>query len=227
VFKEAENQDAFVFWNHPNWTSQRQDGIATLTKEHARLIKKGQLHGIEVVNETTYSEEALQIALDNDLTIMGTSDVHGLIDWLYDVPNGGHRPVTLVFAKERTSASVKEALLDKRTAVWFDNILIGRENMLLPLLEACISVAGEPAYGGKTSVLKVVLKNNSDAEFMLYNKSDYSFHEHDNLLVLEPNAELVLGVKTIDRLEEVRLSFDVLNAITAPDTHPRISLKVR
>ena len=132
VFKEAHNQGAFVFWNHPNWTAHRKDGIATLTEEHAKLIKKGYLHGIEVVNETTYSEEALQIALDNNLTIIGTSDVHGLIDWLYDVPEGGHRPVTLIFSKDRSQEALKAALLERRTAVWFDNILIGREEMISP-----------------------------------------------------------------------------------------------
>ena len=31
VFREARRQDAFVFWNHPNWVAQRGDGIAKLT----------------------------------------------------------------------------------------------------------------------------------------------------------------------------------------------------
>ena len=43
------------------------------------LIQEGLLDGIEVVNEHT-SAEALQIALDHDLTVLGTSDIHGLID---------------------------------------------------------------------------------------------------------------------------------------------------
>ena len=29
----------------------------------------------------------LRLALENDLTIMGTSDIHGLIDWLFKVPD--------------------------------------------------------------------------------------------------------------------------------------------
>jgi hypothetical protein len=117
AFEAAQQQGAFVFWNHPNWVAQTKDGIAKLTDMHRQLIAKRQLHGIEVVNETTYSEEALQIALDNDLTLMGTSDIHGLIDWQFKIPEGGHRPVTLVFAKERTAEAIKEALFDRRTAV--------------------------------------------------------------------------------------------------------------
>jgi hypothetical protein len=50
------------------------------------------------VNNTTYSDDALWIALEHDLMIMVTSDIHALVDWQYDVPRGGHRPVTLVFA---------------------------------------------------------------------------------------------------------------------------------
>ncbi len=117
---EANKQGAFLFWNHPAWPAQRSDGIARLDDLHKYLIKNKLLHGIEVVNELYYSEEALQIALDNNLTIMGTSDIHGLIDWLFNVPNDneffsnnsgfslpGHRPVTIVFSKNKSKEGIK------------------------------------------------------------------------------------------------------------------------
>ena len=63
------------------------------------LVEKGQIQGIEVVNDLTYSDEALEIALEHNLAIIGTSDIHGLVDWQYDIPGGGHRPVTIVLAK--------------------------------------------------------------------------------------------------------------------------------
>jgi hypothetical protein len=225
VFKEAHEQGAFIFWNHPNWTPQTSDGIAKLTKMHKKLIKQGYLHGIEVVNELTYSEEALKIALDNNLTIIGTSDVHGLIDWLYDVPDGGHRPVTLIFAKEKTESSIKEALFNRRTAVWFNNILIGREEMITPLLEASIIITEEATYditrsGKSTEVLSVNFSNNSDASYMLYNKSGYTFHVNDDVIMLEPHSITTLQVKTKTVQTEIDLKFTVLNAVTAPNTHP-------
>ena len=40
--------------------------------------------------------EALQLALDFDLAILGVSDIHGLIDWDYPVHDGGQRTTTLV-----------------------------------------------------------------------------------------------------------------------------------
>ena len=101
---EANKQNAFVFWNHPAWPAQRSDGIAKLDEFHKYLIREKLLHGIEVVNELYYSEEALDIALKNNLTIMGTSDIHGLVDWLFKVPDDdevsnkyfpGHRPCLL------------------------------------------------------------------------------------------------------------------------------------
>ena len=57
---EANKQGAFVFWNHPNWISQRNDGIARLEPYHKYLIKNKLLHGIEVVNENSFSEEAFR-----------------------------------------------------------------------------------------------------------------------------------------------------------------------
>jgi hypothetical protein len=69
VFKEAKRQGAFMFWSHPNWISQKQDGMAELTEMHRRLIKEGLLNGIEVVNNWSYSDEAFQIALDYNITV--------------------------------------------------------------------------------------------------------------------------------------------------------------
>ena len=47
---EANNQGAFVFWNHPMWEANRSDGIAKLDPIHKEVINKKLLHGIEVVN---------------------------------------------------------------------------------------------------------------------------------------------------------------------------------
>jgi hypothetical protein len=226
AFKEAQRQGAFVFWNHPNWVAQTKDGIAKLTDMHRQLIASNQLHGIEVVNETTYSDEALQIALDNGLAIMGTSDIHGLIDWQFKIPEGGHRPVTLVFAKERTAEGIKAALFDRRTAVWFDNMLIAREREMLPLLRACIRVE-KASYIGPSGVCEVLLRNDSDAEFVLFNTSPYTLHEHGELVVLNPNGTTKIQVKTLEQLPIFNLSFDVLNCVTAPRRHPQLQLSVK
>lgn len=225
VFKEAKQQGAFVFWNHPNWTAQRKDGIATLTEMHKQLIKDGLLNGIEVVNDVNYSDEALKIALENNLTLIGTSDIHGLIDWQYNVPEGGHRPVTLVFAKERTENGIKEALENRRTVVFFNDILIGRSEHLLPLLESSITIENIE-YDKDDIILKVTLKNNSNCNFTLQNKSDFTLHRHSDLVELKSLSTLELEIKTINKLSKAELKFEVINAVTAPAKHPEIKLEI-
>lgn len=224
VFKEANNQGAFVFWNHPNWTSHAKDGMAKLSDLHKTFIKQNLLHGIEIANDDTYSTEALQIAIDNDLTLIGTSDIHGLIDWQYDVHKGGHRPITLVFAKERTRESIREALLNKQTVVYFNNLLIGREEFLKPLIKSSLTIK-KAEYQKDTSVLMVSIENNSNTEFTLKNKSGYTFHKSSDLIHIEPKSTTTLFVKTLTKLEDIQLTFDVLNGITAPKTHLEITFK--
>lgn len=227
VFRAAQQQGAFVFWNHPNWTAQAPDGISRLTEFHRLLIDQQLLHGIEVVNEFTYSAEALQIALENDLTIMGTSDIHGLIDWEYQVHDGiGHRPVTLAFAKERNEAAVKEALMNGRTAVWFNNTLIGKEENIVPLLHSCLQIAGA-AYQTDKTVANVIIENRSDADFILENLSPYTLHRHTGLVIAKAHETTILEVKTVDLKDTFNLKFRVLNAVIAPNEHPVISFPVR
>ena len=225
VLREAKRQGAFIVWNHPNLLYQVQDGVARLTEVHKYLLKEKLLDGIEVVNDLTYSEEALRIALDNNLTIMGASDIHGLIDWQYKTAEGAHRPITLAFAKEKTEASLKEALLAKRTAVWFNNTLIGREELLLPLIRQSFGTV-TASYYGKTSVLTVMIKNSSSTEYLLENIGGYLFHDNTNIVTLRANGTTKIEVKTQQRLSSFELKFNILSAVTAPNTHPSITIPV-
>ncbi|HFA49921.1 MAG TPA: PHP domain-containing protein [Bacteroidetes bacterium] len=225
VFKEAQRQGAFTFWNHPNWIAQYADGIARLTGFHKKLLAEGLLQGIEVVNDLTFSDEALQIALDYNLTIMGTSDIHGLVDWQYGIPEGGHRPVTLVFAKEKTAAAIKEGLQKRRTVVWFNNTLVGREEWLSPLIGASVSVE-KSFYQGAAAIMEVHLKNDSDVEFILRNESGFGLHNGHGIVQLHPNTTTKIEVKTLEQLEAFTLKFRVLNAVTAPRANPVLEMEV-
>ena len=224
AMQEANAQSAFVFWNHPAWFAQRPDGIATLENIHKQFIADGLLHGIEVVNMHWFSEAALQIALDNNLTILGTSDVHQLIDWDYEPHHGGHRPVTLILAETNTEASVKEALFARRTVVWFNDLLIGEERNVAPLLKVSLTIASA-SYTPDTTILEVTFRNVSDATFQLKNLSSYTFAEDDDYLVIPQHSETMIPVNVIDRPATVELEFEVLNAIIAPKTHPRLKLQ--
>ena len=236
----ANKQDAFVFWNHPAWPAQRSDGIAKLDEFHKYLIEKKLLHGIEVVNELYYSEEALRLALENDLTIMGTSDIHGLIDWLFKVPddnessNGtlpGHRPVTIIFSKDKSEDGIKDALFAGRTAVFYNELLIGKEENLKPLVEKCLVINNindlELGYSedGKSTIKKVEIKNISDAPFILKNLNSFTFETNSDIINIMPNSIHSISVKTKgETLNE--LKFEVLNGIIAPKKYLNISLQI-
>ena len=218
ALEEAKRQGAFIFWNHPMWGSQANDGVSRLTEMHKQMIAKDLIHGIEVVNTEEYSEEALQIALDNNLAIIGTSDVHELIEWDYDSSKNEHRPVTLILSEERNQNSIKEALLDRRTIVFYKNKLIGKEENLVPLLDSILGFKSQ-GYRGDTSILRVEISNNSSSDMTLKNLSAYNFSRSDDYIFIPKNETKTIMVKTLEVIKAIKLKFEVLNAITAPKKH--------
>ena len=218
ALEEAKRQGAFIFWNHPMWGSQANDGVSRLTEMHKQMIAKDLIHGIEVVNTNEYSEEALQIALDNNLAIIGTSDVHELIEWDYDSSKNEHRPVTLILSEERNQNSIKEALLDRRTIVFYKNKLIGKEENLVPLLDSILGFKSQ-GYRGDTSILRVEISNNSSSDMTLKNLSAYNFSRSDDYIFIPKNETKTIMVKTLEVIKAIKLKFEVLNAITAPKKH--------
>ena len=138
--KEARNQGAFTMWNHPNW-HKHAPNETVMQPIHKKLIKKGMYDAIEVYNaETGYSPEAHEWCLKHNLAIMGCSDTHAPFVTKIDYLHGQHRVVTLVFAKEKTEASVREAMDARRTAIYAEDMVYGREQELKPLFEACVRV---------------------------------------------------------------------------------------
>jgi hypothetical protein len=220
----ANEQGAFVFWNHAYWTRDFPTGIPVMPEFHLKNIKAGLLHGIEVANGKGYSEHTFQMALDYNLTLIGVSDVHQLIDWDYEPHKGGHRPVTLVLSEERTAESIKQALFDRRTVVWFKNQLMGRPEHLGLLLQASLSLH-EASYGDG-EILNVSISNISDADFHLRNTSEYGFYEHTDLITIPQHSTEELKVKTGTKVTTLELSFEVLNALTAPGKAATLTLTV-
>ena len=210
---EANKQGAFVFWNHPNWIENRDDGIAKFDEIHQRLLEKKLFHGIEVVNEHTYSEEALALALDNNLTIMGTSDIHGLIDWTFDKEKKQHRPVTFILSKNRTIKSIRDALFNQKTFVWHRDILIGKEENISPVVSENLKIT---SLGYYKKIVTIKIQNKSVVPFKLRYLGDYTFHKNSSILEIPARGELLVTIKTKEILTSIKMSFEVLNVITAP-----------
>ena len=210
--KEANDQEAFVFWNHPMWEANRSDGIVKLDPIHQEIIDKKLLHGIEVVNFDTFSEEAMQIALDNNLTMMGTSDVHILIAWDFNIEKESfHRPITFIMSNNRTMNSIRDALFNGDTFIWYRDLIIGKSNNLKQVIDNNLEVIskGYSYRDRKVEILQIELKNKSVAPINLNYTGEYTFHNDYKFINLEPKSSKTIYVKTKKIKQKVDLEFDV------------------
>lgn len=221
----ANDQGAFVFWNHPNWLPQAPDGVAKILPFHQKLIRAGKLHGVEVANGTldAYSEHALAIALEYNLTILGTSDIHGLIDWTHNGGHGGHRPLTLVLSKDRTPNALKQALFAGRTVAWINDDLIGRTENVDQVFRSCVKIAPK-AYLPKSSVLEINLVNSCPLAFTVKNTGVRTFHNVTDVVRVDRYGSKMLQVRMQDETKNLRLDLTVMNTQVRPREHLTTSL---
>ncbi|MGF1607004.1 MAG: Sb-PDE family phosphodiesterase [Rhodothalassiaceae bacterium] len=227
VIRIANDQGGFLFWNHPSWTRDFPNGVVEMHPFHENLIEKGWLHGIEVVNGGRYSEEAFQIALDYDLAVIGVSDIHGLVDWDYDVQTGGQRSVTLVATDEISVDAIKAEFVNKRTVAYFDDTLIGREPDVDAIVRASLRLEDRgyrPRRNGGTTVLNATIHNDSPADFLLRRVGDTSFATHGDVIAVPAHGSVDLEIKDVAVREALTLKLQVLNSYIAPSEHLVIDL---
>lgn len=155
---EALRQGGFTQWNHPNWEKQAPNG-AVIWPEHNKIREQGKMMGIEIYNQFSgYCPEAHRYALDHGLTVTAGSDAHYPFFQLVDYKNGQHRPLTLIFSKDKSLEGLREALNNHRTAVIAEEIVYGDEANLRPLFEAMVTVSDLKISDSKVSF---ILRNNS------------------------------------------------------------------
>ncbi len=207
AFKEAKKQGAFIFWNHPGWEKQQPDTTLWFP-EHTELLEMGCMDGIEVINGRLYTPEAMDWCEKYNLTMLGTSDIHQPIQVDYDFAKGEHRPVTLVFAKERSLQGIREALDNRRTAIYWGDNLIGKEVYLKQLFE-------------KSFKVEKVTVNEKNARIEVYNDSDVPFilkkHNHPaginyfRDMVIKPHSHHVIVVTLEEGVKHGNVEFEVTN----------------
>jgi hypothetical protein len=205
VIKAANQQNAFVFWNHPGWKPDAGEWVAL----HTTLYKNKLMHGIEVANGDTYYPEAHQWCLQKNLTMMGNSDIHGPAPNSQTTPDK-HRTMTLVFAKERTIDAIKEALRAGRTAVWYQNQLIGKKEYLEAIFKAAVQIK-QPTrrHNGKAWF---EIANNSAIDIELQKTG----RKGPPTLILPANRSITVKVKVKEWQRKADLSYLATNFLIAP-----------
>jgi hypothetical protein len=210
----AVGQKAFIFWNHPGWKATSIEGSYAWIDFVDNLYKEKNLHGIEVFNGNEFYAKALDWAVDHNLTILGNTDVHGLIGQEYRLDDTGHRTMTLVFAKERNEAAVREALEAGRTVAWSGKYLAGKEEHLKKLFQACVKTS--PSYYQKGNVRYYEIRNNSDLFFELKR----IINNRTETIQLYPRSAQVI----VTRNEEKNLEYEVVTAFVRGDQNLKVEI---
>ena len=116
-------------------------------------IEQGIIVGVEVKNGsgsgwnsvvfrgTNCYPTAFDWALERNLTVFADSDVHRTRPKVNELS-------TLVFARERTSAGVMEAIRARRTIAQFGGMLWGRQELLSELIKSTVTVRRVPDTTG-------------------------------------------------------------------------------
>lgn len=159
--EEAVKQGAFIQWNHPGWNVDKMPPLDI----QEDLFKRGWLHGVEVFNDTEWYPPALKWGLEKNLALMANTDVHGLTAASYDLVKG-QRPMTLVFARNRTLEALREAMFKGQTAAWFGEHLAGKGEYLEAIFKAAVSATAPHAKDEKGRVYTEVT-NRSDILFVV------------------------------------------------------------
>lgn len=169
-FLEVEAQGGFVFYNHPNYNWWDGKDRELFTDIHQELLSKGILGGVEVANSGRYNVIAHRMAEKYDLTMFSNSDAH------YDVAanyEGSHRPMTIIFATEKTPEAIQEALEAKRTLAYFGNYLVGRQKEAEAFFKAALEIEVEEIKGKNAPKVRVNLTNTSQIPFQIKISSDF------------------------------------------------------
>jgi hypothetical protein len=224
AIREAQRQGGFTFWNHPYWGRDFPDGVLVVSEVQKQLFSEGLIQGIEVANGHGYSEETFQVALDHDLVVLGTSDVHGLIDYDYDLAAGEHRTVTLVLAREKSAEAIREALVEGQTAALFMGQVMGREPQVRAVVEGALTlIPGTP--GDDSEVLQLTIRNDTPIRMILRNVGKKRFYNASDVVVVPAHTEVGVRLTASPDPSAVVLPVEVINAFVAPGTSLRMDLR--
>ncbi|MDR0287088.1 MAG: PHP domain-containing protein [Clostridiales bacterium] len=224
IFRAAQAQNAFIFWNHPQWEPQQPD-VTLWWPEHTRLLEQGIMQGIEVVNSVCgYSPEAHQWCLEKKLTMLGGTDIHAPMQVF---TSGRHRIMTLVFARSKTPEAIHEALKERRTAVYYNEYVIGEEMYLKELFESAVEI--NVTKTGNTA--RITFKNKSDLVFNLRETNHderLTYFRNYNLYpyIIKPQSTQSITVRLNEGIKGGDVNFIVENFLVEPSTGMKYTLKI-
>ena len=200
----AKAQNALIQHNHPGW---RRKTLA-YSEWQKRVYGEGLVDGVEVVNGDEIYPGIVDRCVKDGMYITANTDIHATTAADYRV-YGNDRPMTLVFAKDKSLESVREALEAQRTLALAFNNLWGPDQLLKDLFMACVKV--EQLSGNK-----YVLTNISSIPFVLQQKGSNRVH-------LDPSTSIFMSVPKNGN----SLNFAFVNMWNGAESNPDIEITVK
>jgi hypothetical protein len=145
-------------------------------------------------------------------------------------PANDHRPLTLVFAKDRSREAIKEALFARRTAVYSGEQLIGDEQYLKPIFANAVKfVKPSVKITGKDKYF-LQLANTSDITYELERVGDVADLTTPKSLRLAGNKTVLFEVKAkanaANGTKQIAATYRVKNLLVGPDEPLTVMLPI-
>ncbi len=178
----AREQGGYIIWNHPGWP----DDKSTFYPIHDELVKAGKIDAYEAYNYMESYPLTFDWYAEYGIAPMANTDIHGTVAGDYANDYRWFRPMTLVFAKEKSLEGIREALDARRTLAFFQGTLVGSEEYLAKLVKASLKV--RRLTSGSMEVTNV-----SDITYeMVHDGRLYVFPAGKTALVPDFSGELVV-----------------------------------
>lgn len=219
AIEEANRQGAFLFWAHPGWDAQQPD-TTMWWPVHEDLVNRGWLHGIEVFNWDEWYPVAFDWCNEKELAYLGNSDIHIVASHRFDLEKY-HRPMTLVFAEERSVKSLREAMFARRTVAFFLNSLAGPENLLRQLFNESVTI-DKPFREDDKGIASVILRNPTDLTFIL--ESEKPQYNSPGKITIRPRSSVIINCNVSEGV--ATLLYNITNLHTGTNRTLQVELMI-
>ena len=197
--RNAKAQNALVMHNHPGYRRTNID----YSEVEKQAYAEGLIDGVEVMNGSSFYPGVIDRVREKGLFIAACTDVHGANKY-----DAFERPMTLIFAKDKSLESIREALEARRTLAMGFNTISGEEQLLKDFFKAGVKV-------------EVIRKSSSGTELLLTNTTPITYlirQDGVNQKRITPSTSILIKAGK----GQSGISFEVLNMFCASDKHPVI-----
>lgn len=207
AIRNARQQGALIMHNHPGW----RHSTLEMTDFEKATYAEGLIDGIELMNGAYFYPGVFETAKRHNLFMTSNTDIHATTAAQYR-ENGHLRNMTIIFAKESTLESIREALEAHRTLCYSFGTIGGEERLLKEFFEASITVK-KLSVDKKKKSQRVMITNTTSLPYTLRIGKG-------NPVVLRPLSSTIVSAKVGKPMQ-----CTVLNMFYGANEHPVLSIK--